>query len=157
MYRAAPPAGPKQWDTNPSRHARGPFGHLALLIERGRDCLAKPKSGPADRRTPSLATTGLGVAGTLGPEGQAAFSYGRPVNRHPNRTRRPKEGGGVWLFQSSSNLCFHINDFEPLNGAICLQSVCETECVIQFKTLEDIETAVESDTPAAVAHKMSCV
>jgi hypothetical protein len=38
--------------------------------------------------TPPPATTGLGVAGTRGPEGQAAFSYGRPVNRHPNRSRR---------------------------------------------------------------------
>jgi hypothetical protein len=37
---------------------------------------------------PSRVTTGLGVAGTHGPEGQAAFSYGRPLNRHPNRSRR---------------------------------------------------------------------
>jgi hypothetical protein len=44
--------------------------------------------GPFDKRGLSLATMGLGVAGTLGPEGQAAFSYGRPVNHHPNRSRR---------------------------------------------------------------------
>ena len=33
------------------------------------------------------------MAGTLGPEGQVAFSYGRPINRHPNRARRPKQDG----------------------------------------------------------------
>jgi hypothetical protein len=44
--------------------------------------------GPPDKRGLSPANIGLGVAGTLGPEGQAAFSYGRPVNRHPNRSRR---------------------------------------------------------------------
>jgi hypothetical protein len=42
----------------------------------------------------SQATTGLGVAGTHGPEGKAAFSCGRPVNRHADRSRRPKEAGG---------------------------------------------------------------
>jgi hypothetical protein len=58
---------------------------LELPKARGRNGLGKPKSRPADKRDLSPATMGLGLAGTLDPEGQAAFSCGRPVNCHPNR------------------------------------------------------------------------
>ncbi len=57
-------------------------------IARRRKNLVKPESGPPDWCNALPATKGLGVAGTLGPEGKAAFSCGRPVNRHPNRSRR---------------------------------------------------------------------
>jgi hypothetical protein len=43
----------------------------------------------------SPATKGLGVAGTLGPEGQAAFSYGRPLSATPTALA-DKGGGGAW-------------------------------------------------------------
>jgi hypothetical protein len=50
MSKAAPPAGPKQWDTKPLRHARTFLDTPAFLIARERNRLAKPKSGPADKR-----------------------------------------------------------------------------------------------------------
>ena len=50
------------------------------------------RDGLSDTRTLSREAMGLGAAGTLGPEGQAAFSYGRPFNRRPYRSRRHREG-----------------------------------------------------------------
>jgi hypothetical protein len=61
----------------------------------GRKALAKPKIGPPDWRNALPVTSGLGVAGTHGPEGQAAFSCGRPVNRHVNRSRRRERRRGL--------------------------------------------------------------
>jgi hypothetical protein len=43
------------------------------------------------------ATMGLGAAGTLGPEGQAAFSCGRPLSAAPTALA-DKAVGGAWYF-----------------------------------------------------------
>jgi hypothetical protein len=42
--------------------------------------------GLSDKRNLLGATTGFGGAGALDPEGQAAFSYWQPINRHPNNS-----------------------------------------------------------------------
>jgi hypothetical protein len=50
----------------------------------------------------SQATIGLGVAGTHGPEGQAAFSCGRPLSATSTALAAPsKMGGGAFPAKST--------------------------------------------------------
>jgi hypothetical protein len=50
------------------------------------------RDGLSDTRTLSREAMGLGAAGTLGPEGQAAFSYGRPSSATPTALADTEDG-----------------------------------------------------------------
>jgi hypothetical protein len=49
--------------------------------------------GPYDKRGLSPAINGLGAAGTHGPEGQAAFSCGRPLSAAPTALAAERGSG----------------------------------------------------------------
>lgn len=48
--------------------------------------------GLSDTRTLSQGAIGLSAAGTLGPEGQSAFSYGRPSSAAPTALADTEDG-----------------------------------------------------------------
>ena len=77
----APPEGRLNLDTQSPRHALLCLEQKYLCQARGRGGWLELCHRPSDWRTDlTLIIIGLGAAGTHGPEGQAAFSYERPLS-----------------------------------------------------------------------------
>jgi hypothetical protein len=94
----AQPKDPYSWVTNPPRHARFvswlEAAHASaraqwIGIAIYADLLTSASQSPV--------TTGLGAAGTHGPEGQAAFSCGRPLSAAPTALADKRRRGLVSL------------------------------------------------------------
>jgi hypothetical protein len=93
VYGCAAKRSLSLWHQSPAPPA------FCLLLRRGQCQRAGAmdwyiyRHGPCDKRGLFPASIGLGVAGTLGPEGQVAFSCGRPIFAAPTALADDRGGG----------------------------------------------------------------